>query len=78
MESKAIVLRGNEDQSEDCFSSENKEIPPVKNNTKLKLIISIESTILILAIATTLLIGYFKFDWFKNDYIKLMQMSEEK
>ena len=31
------------------------------------MIISIESTILILAIATTLLIGYFKFDWFKNE-----------
>ena len=25
MESKSIVIRGNEDQSEDCFSSENKE-----------------------------------------------------
>ena len=35
------------------------------------MIISIESTILILAIATTLLIGYFKFDWFKNELYKV-------
>ena len=28
MESKSIVIRGNEDQSEDCFSSENKEGNP--------------------------------------------------
>ena len=28
MESKAIVIRGNEDQNEDCFSSENKEGNP--------------------------------------------------
>ena len=44
-----------------------REILPVKNNTKIKLVIAIISTVLVLAAATTLLIGYFKFDWFKNE-----------
>ena len=42
-----------------------------KNNTKVKLAISIISTILILAAITTLLIGYFKFDWFKSEIYKV-------
>ena len=44
-----------------------REILPVKNNTKIKLVIAIISTVLVLAAATTLLIGYFKLDWFKNE-----------
>ena len=42
-----------------------------KNNTKVKLAISIISTILILAAITTLLIGYFKFDLFKSEIYKV-------
>ena len=42
-----------------------------KNNTKVKLAISIISTILILAAITTLLIGYFKFYWFKSEIYKV-------
>ena len=52
-------------------SLENREILPSKNNSKVKLTIAIISTVLILAAATTLLIGYFKFDWFKNEIYKV-------
>ena len=52
-------------------SSENREIIPAKSYSKVKLIIAIISTILILAATTTLLIGYFKFDWFKKEIYKV-------
>ena len=52
-------------------SSENREIIPAKSYSKVKLIIAIISTILILAGTTTLLIGYFKFDWFKKEIYKV-------
>ena len=52
-------------------SLENREILPSKNNSKVKLTIAIISTVLILAAATTLLIGYFKFDLFKNEIQKV-------
>ncbi len=52
-------------------SLENKEILPEKNHSKIKLTITIISTILILVAATTLLIGYFKFDWFKKEIYKV-------
>lgn len=48
-------------------SLKNREVIPTKNSHKAKLIIAIVSTFLILAAATTLLIGYFKLDWFKNE-----------
>ena len=65
-------------------SSENREIISAKSYSKVKLAIAIISTILILAATTTLLIGYFKFDWFKKEIfqslrcIKLMQISQER
>ena len=43
-------------------SFEDQEILPAKNNNKVKIIITIISIILILAVATTLLIGHFKFN----------------
>ena len=52
-------------------SSENREIIPAKNYSKVKLTIAIISTILVLAGTTTLLIGYFKFDWFKKEIYKV-------
>ena len=52
-------------------SLKNFEIIPTKNSHKSKLIIAIVSTFLILAAATTLLIGYFKLDWFKNEIYKV-------
>ena len=52
-------------------SLKNFEVVPTKNSHKAKLIIAIVSTFLILAAATTLLIGYFKLDWFKNEIYKV-------
>lgn len=52
-------------------SFEDQEILPAKNNNKVKIIITIISIILILAVATTLLIGYFKFNWFKSEVYKV-------
>ena len=52
-------------------SSENREIIPAKSYSKVKLTIAIISTILVLAGTTTLLIGYFKFDWFKKEIYKV-------
>jgi len=52
-------------------SSENREIIPAKSYSKVKFSIAIISTILVLAATTTLLIGYFKFDWFKKEIYKV-------
>ena len=52
-------------------SFEDQEIIPAKNNNKFKIIITIISIILILAVATTLLIGHFKFNWFKSEVYKV-------
>ena len=52
-------------------SYESREILPAKANSKFKIAIAIISTILILAATTTLLIGYFKFDWFKKEIYKV-------
>ena len=52
-------------------SFQNIEMPKPKSRPKLKLIISIIATTLILSIAIVLLIGYFKFDWFKNEIYKI-------
>ena len=49
------------------ISLKDEEILPVKKNTKIKIIISIISTVLILVVITTLLIGHFKYNWFKNE-----------
>ena len=47
-----------------------KEIIPTKNQRKIKISIAIISSILVIS-STTLLIGYFKLDWFKSDIYKL-------
>ena len=52
-------------------SFEDKEILPVKKNTKIKIIIAIISTVLILAVITILLIGHFKLNWFKSEVYKV-------
>ena len=52
-------------------SLENKKILPVKTNYKFTLTIAIISTVLLLDATTTLLIGYFKFDWFKSEIYKV-------
>jgi hypothetical protein len=63
----------NQDESKESIketfnvSLDDREILPAKNNTKIKLAIAIISTVLVLAATTTLLISYFKFDWFKNE-----------
>ena len=52
-------------------SFEDQEILQDKNNNKVKIIITIISIILILAVATTLLIGHFKFNQFKSEVYKV-------
>ena len=49
------------------FLSKIKKYCKPKKNTKVKIIVAIISTVLILAVIITLLIGHFKFNWFKND-----------
>jgi hypothetical protein len=52
-------------------SLESKEILPSKANTKIKITIAIVSSILVLAAITTLILGYLKFDWFKQEIYKV-------
>ena len=47
------------------------EFVETKASNKVKYTIAIIATTLVLATATTLLIGHFKFDWFKNDNYKI-------
>ena len=62
------------DKKEEIILEENlneKEIVETKNSNKFKYIIGIIASTLILAAVTTLLIGHFKFDWFKGDNYKI-------
>lgn len=62
------------EQKEDIILEEDfneKEIVPSKSSKKLKYIISIIASTLILATVSILLIGHFKFNWFKNEAYKL-------
>ena len=47
------------------------EVFETKTSNKVKYTIAIIATTLVLAATTTLLIGHFKFDWFKNDNYKI-------
>ena len=47
------------------------EIIPEKKTGKGKLVIAIISSILVLAVVSTLLIGYFKFHWFQNEIYRM-------
>ena len=47
------------------------EVFETKTSNKVKYTIAIIATTLVLAAATTLLIGHFKFDWFKSDNYKI-------
>ena len=47
------------------------EILPKEKPGKLKYTIAIISTLVLLAAATTLLIGYFKFNWFQSEIYKV-------
>jgi hypothetical protein len=51
--------------------NEKEEIIETKPSNKVKYTIAIVSSTLVLAAVTTLLIGHFKFDWFKSDNYKL-------
>ena len=62
------------DKKEEIILEENlneKEIIEVKSSNKVKYAIAIIASTLILAAATTLLVGHFKFDWFKSDNYKI-------
>ena len=47
------------------------EVVETKTSNKVKFTMAIIATTLVLAAATTLLIGHFKFDWFKSDNYKI-------
>jgi hypothetical protein len=47
------------------------EVVEIKASNKIKYAIAIISSTLVLAVVTTLLIGHFKFDWFKGDNYKI-------
>ena len=72
-----IFIQMNQDEYKESVketfnvSLEDKEILPVKKNTKIKIIIAIISTVLILVVITIFLIGHFKFNWFKSEVYKL-------
>ena len=59
------------EKKEEILMNEKKEIIETKPSNKVKYAIAIVSATLVLAAVTTLLIGHFKFDWFKNDNYKL-------
>ena len=59
------------DKKEEILMNENEEIIETKPSNKVKYAVAIVSTTLVLAAVTTLLIGHFKFDWFKSDNYKL-------
>ena len=44
---------------------------------KVKIVLAILASTLVVATMTTLIIGHFKFDWFKSDEYKLMLISIE-
>jgi len=47
------------------------EVIETKPSNKIKYAVAIIASTLVLAAATTLLIGHFKFDWFKSDNYKI-------
>ena len=58
------------EKKEEILLNEHEEVE-TKTSNKVKYTIAIIATTLVLAAATTLLIGHFKFDWFKSDNYKI-------
>ena len=58
------------DKKEEILINE-QEVVETKSSNKIKYTIAIISSTLVIAAITTLLIGHFKFDWFKNDNYKI-------
>ena len=58
------------DKKEEILINE-QEVAETKSSNKIKYTIAIISSTLVIAAITTLLIGHFKFDWFKNDNYKI-------
>ena len=59
------------EKKEEILINENEEIIDTKPNNKVKYAVAIIAATLVLASVTTLLIGHFKFDWFKGEIYKL-------
>ena len=59
------------EKKEEILINENEEIIDIKPNNKVKYAVAIIAATLVLASVTTLLIGHFKFDWFKGEIYKL-------
>ena len=59
------------EKKEEILMNENEEIIETKPSNKVKYAIAIVASTLVLAAITTLLIGHFKFDWFKSENYKL-------
>ena len=58
------------DKKEEILINE-QEVVETKSSNKIKYTIAIISSTLVIAAISTLLIGHFKFDWFKNDNYKI-------
>ena len=58
------------EKKEEILLNEHEEVE-TKTSNKVGCAIAIIATTLVLAAATTLLIGHFKFDWFKSDNYKI-------
>jgi hypothetical protein len=58
------------EKKEEILINEHEEVE-TKTSNKVKLAVAIIASTLVLAAATTLLIGHFKFDWFKSDNYKI-------
>ena len=58
------------EKKEEILLNEHEEVE-TKTSNKVKYTIAIIASTLVLAAATTLLIGHFKFDWFKSDNYKI-------
>ena len=59
------------EKKEEILINENEEIIDTKPNNKVKYAVAIVATTLVLASVMTLLIGHFKFNWFKGEIYKL-------
>ena len=59
------------EKKEEILINENEEIIDTKPNNKVKYAVAIVAATIVLASVTTLLIGHFKFNWFKGEIYKL-------
>ena len=59
------------EKKEEILINENQEIIDIKPNNKLKYAVAIIASTLVLASVAILLIGHFKFNWFRGEIYKL-------